>query len=248
MSNFDELLQNNADFARSGAKERVPAIPFIPNKQVYILTCIDPRVDPAQVFGLELGDAIVARTVGGRVTPAVIQDLAWISYLHETKTPDADWFEFAVMHHTECGSGFFADDDLRHGFAARGFDDAELAGLAVLDPAISVPGDVEKIINAPQVSPKIKVSGYSYDVKSGLVTTIVPGAVSLEHHLALDSGLSPEPVADPAYVGDLRHCYPRGSHVGHWSGLHGRRRGEERASHAAPPPVTAKQTNHTAAV
>jgi len=179
MSNFDELLRNNASFAATGAKDRVPAIPFIPNKQVYILTCIDPRVDPAQLFGLELGDAIVARTVGGRVTPAVIQDLAWISYLHEVKTPDADWFELAVMHHTECGSGFFADDGLRHGFAARGFaargfDDAELARLAVLDPAATVPVDVEKIIEAPQVSAKIKVSGFAYDVKTGLVTTVVP--------------------------------------------------------------------------
>jgi carbonic anhydrase len=174
MSNLDELLQNNIRFAATGAKERVPEIPFIPNKQVYILTCIDPRVDPAQVFGLELGDAIVARTVGGRVTPAVIQDIAWISYLHEMKTPDADWFELAVMHHTDCGSGFYADDAFRHGFAARGFDDAELAQLPVLDPAATVPVDVEKVIEAAPVSARIKVSGYSYDVKTGLVTTIVP--------------------------------------------------------------------------
>jgi carbonic anhydrase len=174
MSNFDELLRNNTRFAATGAKERVPAIPFLPHKQVYILTCIDPRVDPAQVFGLELGDAIVARTVGGRVTPAVIQDLAWISYLHEVKTPDADWFELAIVHHTDCGSGFFADDALRHGFAARGFDDAELAKLAVLDPAATVPLDVEKVIESPQVSAKIKVSGFSYDVKTGLVSTVVP--------------------------------------------------------------------------
>jgi carbonic anhydrase len=174
MPNFDELLRNNVSFARTSAKDRVPEIPFIPNKQVYILTCIDPRVDPAQVFGLQLGDAIVARTVGGRVTPAVIQDLAWISYLHEMKTPDADWFDLAVMHHTDCGSGLLADDDLRHGFAARGFNDAELAALAVLDPAATVPADVEKIINAPQVPSAIKVSGYSYDIKTGLVTTIVP--------------------------------------------------------------------------
>jgi carbonic anhydrase len=174
MSNFDELLRANARFAATGAKDRVPAIPFLPHKQVYILTCIDPRVDPAQVFGLELGDAIVARTVGGRVTSAVIQDLAWISYLHEVKTPDADWFELAIMHHTDCGSGFFADDALRHGFAARGFDDAELAKLAVLDPATTVPVDVEKVIESPQVSAKIKVSGFSYDVKTGLVTSVVP--------------------------------------------------------------------------
>ena len=174
MSNFDELLRRNEAFARTGAKDRVPAIPFLPNKQVYILTCIDPRVDPAQLFGLDLGDAIVARTVGGRVTPAVLQDLAWISYLHETKTPDAEWFEFAVMHHTDCGSGFFADDELRHGFAARGYDDAELAGLAVLDPSVTVPGDVATVLQAPQVSSRIKVTGLAYDVKTGLVKTVVP--------------------------------------------------------------------------
>ena len=174
MSNFDELLRRNEAFARTGAKDRVPAIPFLPNKQVYILTCIDPRVDPVQLFGLDLGDAIVARTVGGRVTPAVLQDLAWISYLHETKTPDAEWFEFAVMHHTDCGSGFFADDELRHGFAARGYDDAELAGLAVLDPSVTVPGDVALVRQAPQVSARIKVTGLAYDVTTGLVKTVVP--------------------------------------------------------------------------
>jgi carbonic anhydrase len=173
MSNFDELLRRNEAFARTGAKDRVPAIPFLPNQQVYILTCIDPRVDPVQLFGLDLGDAIVARTVGGRVTPAVLQDLAWISYLHETKTPDAEWFEFAVMHHTDCGSGFFADDELRHGFAARGYDDAELAGLAVLDPSVTVPGDVARVLQAPQVSSRIKVTGLAYDVKTGLVKTVV---------------------------------------------------------------------------
>ena len=175
MSNFAELLRNNQDFARTGAKDQVPAIPFLPNKQVYVLTCIDPRVDPAQLFGLELGDAIVARTVGGRVTPAVLQDLAWISYLHQTKTPDAGWFEFAVMHHTDCGSGFFADDDLRRDFAARdGYDEAELAGLAVLDPAVTVPVDVARVIDAPQVPAQVKVTGLAYDVKTGLVTTVVP--------------------------------------------------------------------------
>jgi carbonic anhydrase len=175
MSNVDELLRRSQAFAQTGAQDRGPAIPFIPNRQVYILTCIDPRVDPAQLFGLDLGDAIVARTVGGRVTPGVLQDLAWISYLHETKTPDADWFEFAVMHHTDCGSGFFADDGLRHEFAARGgYDDAELAALAVPDPAQTVPADVARVLGSPLVSPRIQVTGLAYDVKTGLVTTVVP--------------------------------------------------------------------------
>jgi carbonic anhydrase len=174
MTNFDELLRNNARFAATDVKNRQPAIPFIPHKQVYIITCVDPRVDPAQIFGLELGDAIVARNVGGRVTAAMLADLAWISRLHETKTPDAEWFELAIVHHTDCGSGFFADRELRHDFARKtGLDEAALAGLAVLDPAQTVPADVQKVLDHPHVSPRIKVSGYAYDVKTGLLSTIV---------------------------------------------------------------------------
>lgn len=45
-----------------------PEIPFIPFKQVYVITCIDPRVEPGAILGVELGEAIVARNIGGRVT------------------------------------------------------------------------------------------------------------------------------------------------------------------------------------
>jgi carbonic anhydrase len=113
-SNFTTLLERNAEFAATDAKENVPEIPFIPFKQTYVITCMDPRVKPGAILGVQLGEAIVARNVGGRVTPAVIKDLAWILYLHENLTPDADWFEIAVVHHTDCGSGLFAQDELRH--------------------------------------------------------------------------------------------------------------------------------------
>jgi len=174
MENMDELLQRNQAFAETDLKDRVPAIPFIPNRQVYVLTCIDPRVDPAGILGLELGDAIVGRNVGGRVTPAVVQDVAWISYLHEVKTPDADWFELAIIHHTDCGSGFFADPELRHGFAQRGFDEEALAELPVVHPAETVRIDVGRLSREPSISPRVKISGYSYDVKTGLLTTVIP--------------------------------------------------------------------------
>jgi carbonic anhydrase len=173
VSNFDALLENNVRFAATGAKDRVPQIPFIPNRQVYLLTCIDPRVDPAAVLGLELGDAIVARTVGGRANRSFLDDLSWISYLHETKTPDADWFEIAVIHHTDCGSGLMADPQLRAGFVRRGFDDLTLRRTAVVDPADTVPSDVQKIIDERTVSGRIKVSGYGYDLKTGRLEQLV---------------------------------------------------------------------------
>lgn len=167
------LLQRNRDFAGTGAKDTVPQIPFIPNRQLYVITCIDPRVDPTNILGLELGDAIVARNVGGRVTPSTLRDVAWISYLHEVKTPDAGWFEIAVIHHTDCGSGLFADEQLREGFAARGFDETELARLPVLDPAETVRADVATLLEYPNLSARVPVSGYAYDVVTGLLTTVV---------------------------------------------------------------------------
>lgn len=136
MSNLDELLTNNARFAAGDAKDQVPAIPFLPNKQVYLITCIDPRVDPVDLLGLKLGDAIVARNVGGRVTDAVLSDLAWISYLHEHKTPDAPWFELAIIHHTDCGSALMADDQLRAGFVDRDSMTLNCSAPPLLSPPV----------------------------------------------------------------------------------------------------------------
>jgi len=176
VSNFDELIDNNARFAATDAKDHVPAIPFLPTKQVCLITCIDPRVDPAALLGLRLGDAIVARNVGGRVTDSVLADLAWISYLHEVKTPDAPWFELAVIHHTDCGSGLMADDELRAGFAARGFEDGTLLRTAVLDPARTVAADIGRIRDTSTISARIALSGFTYDVHTGRLTEVVTSA------------------------------------------------------------------------
>jgi carbonic anhydrase len=173
MRSFDELLDNNTRFATTDARSGTPKIPFIPNKQIYLVTCIDPRVEPAALLGLDLGDAIVARNVGGRITPAVLGDLAWISFLHEDKTPQADWFELVIIHHTDCGSGLMADDDLRHRFAQRGFDEHQLRDTAVTQPAVTVAEDVGRVHDDPNVSAKIAVSGYTYDLDTGLLTEIV---------------------------------------------------------------------------
>ena len=174
MSNLSALIESNREFAAAGTWRDTPRLPFLPHRGLYVITCVDPRTDPAQFLGLGFADAIVARTVGGRVTDAVLRDLAYIGYLVETKAPDGPYFEVAVIHHTECGSGLLADAALRHGFAERGgYDESALAALAVLDPTQTVREDVERIRAAPQVSPRITVSGHVYDVTTGLVETVV---------------------------------------------------------------------------
>ena len=174
MSTITPLLDRNRHYADGGSWRNTPRLPFLPHRGLYVITCIDPRTDPAMFLGLEFADAIVARAVGGRVTPAVIRDVAYIGYLVERKAPEGPYFEVAIIHHTDCGSGLLADAELRHGFADRGgYDESALAQLPVLDPRQTVQDDVRLLLSAPQVSPKITVSGHVYDVETGLVETVV---------------------------------------------------------------------------
>ena len=84
---LETLLDRNKVFAATDAVAKNPKIPWIPNQLSYVITCIDSRAEPAAILGVDLGDATVHRVVGGRVTPAVLRDVAYISYLTETKTP-----------------------------------------------------------------------------------------------------------------------------------------------------------------
>jgi carbonic anhydrase len=173
MSNLAQLLDRNQAFARTDARENMP-IPFLPRLNLYILTCIDCRVDPAETLGIRLGEALVQRNIGGRVTPSVLQDIAYAAYLVQTKAPEGPYFEVAIIHHTDCGSTLLADDELRHGFAQRvSVDERALTDTAVLEPARTVRTDVERVLWADQIPPDVLVSGHVYDVQTGIVTTIV---------------------------------------------------------------------------
>jgi carbonic anhydrase len=93
--------------------------------------------------------------------------------MHEVKMPNARWFELAVIHHADRGSALMADDHLRAEFVARGFDDRELQRNAVIEPASTVAHDARRIIESPVISTQIDVSGYSYDVKTGMLIEVV---------------------------------------------------------------------------
>src|SRR5579875_2296950 len=99
---FDLALKRNRTFADGGGHEGASVFPAL---GVFVITCLDPRVDPAHFLGLELSDAMVVRNVGGRVTPEVINDVAFIGQITENVLPDGPLFQVAVIHHTQCGSG-----------------------------------------------------------------------------------------------------------------------------------------------
>jgi carbonic anhydrase len=171
-SNIESALERNRAFAAAGGHEG--AVVF-PNLRLFVITCLDPRTDPAHFLGLGLSDAMVLRNVGGRVTPEVINDVAFIGQLAELALADGPLFEAAVIHHTQCGTGALADDSFRQRYAERiGAEESTLRQHAVLDPAATVARDVERLRSAPAISPRVRVSGHVYDVVTGLVETVVP--------------------------------------------------------------------------
>jgi carbonic anhydrase len=168
---IDTTLERNRSFAAAGGHQG--AVPF-PNLRLFVVTCLDPRTDPAHFLGLALSDAIVVRNVGGRVTPEVIRDIAFIGQIAENVLRDGPLFEVAVIHHTQCGSGTLADDSFRHRYAERiGAEDETLREHAVIDPVATVTHDVELLRAASAISPRVTASGHVYDVVTGLVETVL---------------------------------------------------------------------------
>ena len=168
------LLERNEQFART----YTPVPLGLPAAQVIVVTCVDHRVDPAITLGLKLGDAPVLRNAGGRVTQSVIEEVAYLAFLGRRlfggELTDDRRFEVAVIHHTQCGTGFLADPGFRHEASeATGVDEAALEASAVGDPHATVAADVERLLTSPLLPPKIGVSGHVYDLETGRITTVV---------------------------------------------------------------------------
>ena len=72
-------------------------MPPAPAKAVAVLTCMDARIDPLELLGLELGDAHVLRNAGAIVTDDVRRSL--------DASRDIGAERVVVIGHTDCGLG-----------------------------------------------------------------------------------------------------------------------------------------------
>jgi carbonic anhydrase len=138
--------------------------------------CADPRVDPATVLGLGLGDALIIRNLGGRFTPDTLQTMAALGTIAraEGASPGPGW-NLVVLHHTDCGITRLGE---HAGLLAGvfGIDPADLHSKAVGDPVAAVAADVAAIKANPFLPASFLVSGLVYDVATGLIDVVVPPA------------------------------------------------------------------------
>jgi carbonic anhydrase len=165
VTNTDELLSNNESYAEGFDKGDLPVPPA---KKVAVVACMDARLDPARILGLEEGDAHVIRNAGGVVTDEEIRSLAISQALLGTE-------EIILMHHTGCGMLTFSDEEFaakledetgeRPSWSAHSFDDLEG----------SVRSSIERIKKNPFVQKTDKVRGFVYDVETGKLGEVDAG-------------------------------------------------------------------------
>lgn len=90
MSGIDELIR------RLAASPVEPGQPATPRLRLTVLTCMDARIDPGSLLGLDQGDAHVIRNAGGIATEDAIRSIAMSQRLLDTKA-------VLVIQHTGCG-------------------------------------------------------------------------------------------------------------------------------------------------
>ena len=157
MSVTDALLDNAQRYSVGFTKG---GLPMPPAKGVAVVACMDARLIPARVLGLEEGDAHVIRNAGGVVSDDVIRSLTISQRLLGTR-------EIILIHHTDCGMLTFHDDELK----AQIESDTGIRPPFALEAFPDVERDVRQSLARIEASPFIPhkgaVRGFVYDVVTG---------------------------------------------------------------------------------
>ena len=162
MTVTDELLENNAKFARNFT---MGDLPMPPGKGLAVVACMDARLNVYALLGLQEGEAHVIRNAGGVVSDDVLRSLVISQRLLGTR-------EMILVHHTDCGMLTFTDDQvkadieadvgLRPHFALEAFPDLER----------DIRQSIARIKASPFVPNKDSVRGFIYDVHSGALQEV----------------------------------------------------------------------------
>lgn len=137
--------------------------------ELAVILCMDARIDPIRALGLRYGHAHIIRNAGGRMADA-LRSLSISQRLVGTR-------EVAVIHHTECAMMTFSDDDMRQRLRDEaGYIADHLAFLPFRDVEQSVRDDLEVYRSSPLVRQDVVLRGFVYDVATGLLREVFPGA------------------------------------------------------------------------
>jgi carbonic anhydrase len=157
MTVTEELLRNNESYAASFDKADLP---LPPGRKLAVVACMDARLNPYGVLGLQEGDAHIIRNAGGVVTDDAIRSLAISQRLLGTE-------EIVLIHHTDCGMLTFSDDDFKRSIQEETGIKPAWAAESFGDLDEDVRQSIARIKASPFIPRTDSVRGFVYDVHTG---------------------------------------------------------------------------------
>ena len=160
---FDDIFAANQAFANSCEDSHLTGTA---TRGLAIVTCMDSRINPLAVVGMQAGDAKILRNAGARVTDDVLRTLVLATYLLGVK-------RVLVMPHTDCRMAnnneaeIHAMIDKQHGVDTRGIE-----FRTVDNQQSALIGDVKGIRAFSLLPEDLVVVGAIYDVASGLLNVV----------------------------------------------------------------------------
>jgi carbonic anhydrase len=160
VGDFDDLLAANRDYA---ATFDLAGFDGIAHAGVAIVTCMDSRLDPLRMVGLEAGDAKIFRNPGGRVTSPALEALVLGVHLLGVE-------RILVIPHTRCAMNLHTELELREKVGESAGVDATWQAFGVIDdPIVALRDDVNRVRSHPLIPKTVLVGGFMYDVDTGLL-------------------------------------------------------------------------------
>jgi carbonic anhydrase len=160
MGDFDDLLEANRRYA---AEFTLSGFDGVAHAGVAVVTCMDSRIDPLGLLGLEPGDAKIFRNPGGRVTDQALEALVLGVHLLNVS-------RILVIPHTRCAMASHTEQELRAKVGRSAGQDAGWQHFGVVgDQMAALSEDVQKVRSHPLIPDAVRVGGFIYDVDTGLV-------------------------------------------------------------------------------
>jgi carbonic anhydrase len=161
---FADLLTQNASYQ---AGFRHGGFDGIAHAGIAMVTCMDSRIEPLGMIGLQLGDAKIIRTPGGRLTPDALVGCVLGVHLLGVR-------RILVVPHTRCAMASGEDADLvARARAATGVDLSDLSIGASPDQHARLLEDVTALRQHPHIGDRAQVGGFLYDVDTGALTQVL---------------------------------------------------------------------------
>jgi carbonic anhydrase len=135
-------------------------VPTPPRLRLAIVTCMDSRIDPFQIFGLERGDAHVLRNAGGVVTDDVIRSLILSQRYLGTQ-------EVMLIHHTRCGAHGLPEEAVKAEIQAETGIRPPFSLEAFTDLDADVRQSMARVRQSPFLRHRDAVRGFVLDVDDG---------------------------------------------------------------------------------